>query len=229
MFKQFRKFERGEFFIVGGDCSQGGEDSNCCQFYSKTKQDVPLHYHKQGVATTMTTEIYPVLNKIFDVTGIPPVVGFERQNGGASEMERLRLMNRYQKYTIFVMPKVGKNDKSLDENTNNKEDLTNDLGYNTSDITRPTLVGDLKNFIDLRAFKVYDETTIQQLFWFILSRTGKPQAMRGKHDDCVMALGITQQIAQIVIPPAPQELVQQKTDQARNVARNIVKQMKGFY
>lgn len=197
MFRQYRKLEKGEFIVAGGDCSQGGEDSNCCQFYSKSRRDVPLHYHKQGVAATMTTEVIPVLEKIYDATGIKPIVGFERQNGGASEMERLRNLNRDQKYLLYVMPDVGKTE----------EGETVNLGYNTSESTRPTVVGDLKNLIDLKGIKVFDEETIQQLFWFIIGRNGKPQAMRGKHDDCVIALGIALQIALTTQQPLTPEQV----------------------
>lgn len=187
MFRQYRKIERGEFILAGGDCSQGGDDSNCTQFLSKTKQDVPLVYHKQGVAATQTAEIFPILEKIHDVTGVNPVIGLERNNGGASEMERLRVLNRFQKFDLFVMPDIGKTE----------EQDTKLLGWNTSSLTRPILVGDTKNIIDVNGIAVYDKETIQQLFWFIINRQGKPEAMKGKHDDCVIALGVAIQMYQI--------------------------------
>jgi hypothetical protein len=195
MFKQYREIKKGEFILIGSDCSQGGEDLNCSQFLSKTKIDVPLVYAKQGVAAQMTSDIVPVAEKIFNITGIRPVIAFERQNGGASEMERVKVLNRNNKYEVFVMPKIG---QDLD---NNEEKDTKTLGWNTSEITRPILVGDLKNIVDVHGLGIYDEETIQELFWFILSRTGKPEAMRGKHDDRVISLGIAWQLYLQCNPP----------------------------
>ena len=42
MFRRFRDINKGEFFCVFGDCSQGGSDSNFVQFGSKTQMDIPL-------------------------------------------------------------------------------------------------------------------------------------------------------------------------------------------
>ena len=33
---------KGEFFVVFGDCAQGGSDSNFVQFLSKSRNDIPL-------------------------------------------------------------------------------------------------------------------------------------------------------------------------------------------
>jgi len=195
MFRQYRPLERGEYILAGGDCSQGGEDSNCTQFLSKTKHDVPLVYHKQGVAAIQTADIHPVLERIFDITGVKPVVGLERNNGGASEMERLRVLNRYQKYDLFIMPDIGKTEAGE----------TNALGWNTSSLTRPILVGDEKNILDVNGIGIYDKETIQQLFWFIVNQQGKPEAMKGKHDDCVIALGVAIQMLQHCIQPIQEE------------------------
>lgn len=191
MFKQFRSIEKDEFFLIGGDCSQGGEDANVAQFLSKTKLDVPLVYHAQGVAAQMTPEIYRVAEILYDITGIPPYIGFERNNGGGSEMERLRVLNTKNKYRLFIMPDFGK--------TEDKD--TNKLGWDTTISTRPILIGDEKNIIDVHGIGIYDEETIQELFWFIVNRQGKPEAMRGKHDDRVIALGVAWQMYQNVIPP----------------------------
>jgi len=202
MFRQYREIERGEFILAGGDCSQGGEDSNCTQFLSKTRQDVPLVYHAQGVAATQTADIYPVLERIYDVTNVKPVVGLERNNGGASEMERLRVLNRAAKFELFVMPDIGKTE----------EKDTTSLGWNTSSLTRPILVGDEKNLIDVNGIGIYDKETIQQLFWFIINNQGKPEAMKGKHDDCVIALGVAIQMFNHCVQPVQQEYIPTQND-----------------
>lgn len=181
MFRQYRPIERGEFIIASGDCSQGGSDSNACQFYSATKLDVPLVYHSRGVAAQMTPEVYRVLNAIADVTGIKPCVGFERNMGGASEMERLKVLNKDMKYTLFLMPIIGSNER--------QGQRTDKLGFDTTVQSRPIIVGGIKEIVDVNGIGIYDAETISELSTFIESPTGKPEAAPGAHDDLVISLG----------------------------------------
>lgn len=195
MFRQYRIIEKGEFFVVGGDCSQGGEDKNVAQFLSTSKLDVPLVYSSRGVAAQMTPNLITMAERLFDITGVPPCIGLERNMGGSSEMERLRVLNRSQKYSLFVMPVIG--------DTDDKD--TKKLGWDTTTLTRPILTGDLKNSVDVHGITIYDEETIKELFWFILNRQGKPEAMKGKHDDHVISLGVALQMYQHAQKPIPIE------------------------
>ena len=141
MFRQYRVIEPGEFFVIAGDCSQGGPDYNACQFMSKSKLDIPLVYHAQGVAAQMTRAVHPVIERIYDVTGVKPTVAFETANGGASEMDTLNVLNKQGKYDLFKMPSIGRDDLNTS--------VSKILGYVTSGGTRPILVGDLKGLTTL--------------------------------------------------------------------------------
>ncbi len=189
--RQYRQIDKGEFFLIGGDTSQGGNDYNTLQFFSRNKLDVPLVYQSHGVAADMTVDMFPVIEKIYDVTQIKPMVGIERNNGGGSEMKRLYVLNRLNKYDLFKMPIIGQEEDRETEN----------FGYGTTGATRPILVGDLKHAIDGRSFKIYDEPTMSELHSFIISKTGKPEAEKNAHDDLVMALAIAWQMYQICLPP----------------------------
>lgn len=202
-FRQYRKFERGEFVIVGGDCSQGGSDYNACQFLSKTKLDVPLIYHSRGVAADMTIRIFPVLEAIFDQTGVKPMVALERNNGGASEMSRLAALNRMDKYQLYTMKQFG---------VVNPQD-TDKYGYITSSATRPQMLGDLKSMIDSRAFNIYDEPTINEMFSFIINKNGKPEAESGAHDDLIISLAIAIQLYQTESPTATAQSISRVLDE----------------
>lgn len=192
MLRKYREFERGELIVVGGDCSQGGADSNWCQFMSKTKLDIPLVYEKRGVASDMTADIYPVLNKIFDATKIIPVIALERNNGGVSEMSRLDILNNQNhKYYCWRMPALGDKDQLKS---------TPMLGWNTTTLTRPIMLGEWKQAFDSGVIKIYDEETIRQHKSFIVNRMGKPEGASGKHDDAVMACAIAYQIYQRSLP-----------------------------
>ena len=186
-FRIYRKIEEGEFFVVGGDCSQGGADSNFCSFLSKTKLDIPIVYKKRGVAAEMTSDIHPVLEWLFDTTGVQPVVAFERNNGGASEMERLRVLNRLNKYRIYIMKKDGQTEGEVE---------TKDMGFNTTSASRPVLIGEWKQAWDSKIVKNYDRDILDQHMSFIVNNMGKPEAAKNRHDDGVISPAITWQLYQ---------------------------------
>lgn len=194
MFRQYRTIDGGEFFVVFADTSYGANDYCAVQFLSKTRIDVPLVYHSKTIATNMTNEIFPVLEKLHDLTGIRPVVAYERQNGGAFEMDRLASLNRSNKFEIFKMPQFG---------TNENED-TKKLGWDTNTATRPQMLQDLKNGIDHNALGIYDKPTISELYSFIIAQTSssiKAQAEKGAHDDLVMSLAGAWQLYQMCETP----------------------------
>ena len=62
-------------------------------------------------------------------------------------------------------------------------------GFTTSMKTRPLIVAKLEEFIRNKLIKVYSSRTINEMKTFIW-RNGKPQAMKGYHDDLIMALAI---------------------------------------
>ena len=46
----------------------------------------------------MTPDLFNELERIYDVTDVPPTIAYERQNGGVFEMERLASLNKKNKY-----------------------------------------------------------------------------------------------------------------------------------
>jgi hypothetical protein len=124
--------------VVAADTSSGLGDYCAVQFLSKTRIDIPLVYHRKIIATEMTNEIYPVLEKIYDITGNKPVVAYERNAGGVFEMDRLASMNRLGKFTVFKMPNIGVVSPSEPSR----------LGWDTNSATRPAMLSQLKEAID---------------------------------------------------------------------------------
>jgi len=187
--RQYRKIERGEFFVVGVDTAAGGLDSCVAQFMSKTNTDIPLIYSEQITATEMTPKLKAMLDKIYDMTGVRPCVAFERNNGGLFEMERLSRLNRDDKFYLYEMFNYGNRDSAQDE--------TYKIGWETNSATRPKMLSDLKEAIDHKLIKIYDRATIEELFSFVvvqMKTRWKAAADVGKHDDLVMALAITYQL-----------------------------------
>lgn len=194
MFKRYRSYEPGEFFVVGVDTAMGGLDYSAAQFLSKTKLDVPTVYHSKTTSTEMTPYLHTELETIYDKTGLQPVVAYERQNGGVFEMERLATLNRNGKYRIFTMPTYG--------NTTNPQ--AKKIGWDTNSATRPKMLQDLKESIDNKVIKLYHKRTVMELFTFIVVQTSsswRAQAEKNSHDDLVMSLAIAWQLQQMETEP----------------------------
>lgn len=221
-FRLWRKIQKGEFIIVGGDCSQGGPDSNTSAFLSKDKRDFPITYKRQGVANDMTDDIFPVLEWIHDVTGIKPVVAFERSNGGASEMDRLNKLNLKKKYVIYQMKHFGKEEDPSNPNKN----ISKELGWTTSTLTRPILVKDWRNAIDNKLIRLYDEEFIEEHKTFVINSKGKPEAAKGFHDDCVISPAISWQLYQTEEPQHSDTDLELMTDE---IPDNELFTEDGFY
>lgn len=188
-FRQYRRIDPGEFFVVGYDLSSGMSDSCAIQFLSKTNVDVPLVYHAKTLATNATNAIIPVLERIFDVTGIPPVLIPERNAGGTLEIDRINGMNRLNKFKMYETKSYGNI-----INPNEKK-----YGWDTSSATRPKMLSDLKDAVDRQVIRIYDKPTINEMFSFIIARTTsteRAQAEQGAHDDLIMALAVAWQAFQ---------------------------------
>lgn len=187
--RQYRNIEINEKIVVAADTSSGLGDYCAVQFLSKTKLDVPLVYHAKVIATQMTNDLCPILEKIYDITRIKPVVAYERNAGGVFELDRLFSMNRLSKYTVFKMPILGRE---------NAPDATK-YGWETNSATRPAMLQDLKEAIDKKLITLYDKPTVEELYSFVVVKTissVKAQAEAGMHDDLVMSLAIAWQLYQ---------------------------------
>lgn len=196
MWRRYRKYRQGEFFVAFADTSTGAGDYCACQFLSKTYLDVPAVYHSKTIASEMTPLIHSELERIADETGVRPVVAFERNNGGVFELERLATLNRNGKYLIY-QTKINVGTAKTVENTVK-------LGWDTNSATRPTMLLMLKEAIDNNLLRIYDKPTINEMFSFVTVQTStswKAQAEVGAHDDLIMSLAGAWQLYQTESPP----------------------------
>lgn len=82
-------------------------------------------------------------------------------------------------------------------------------GFTTSMKTRPLIVAKLEEFIRNKLITLYSSRTISEMKTFIW-RGGKPQAMKGYHDDLIMALAIACWVRDTAIQSSARELNYQK-------------------
>lgn len=212
MFSRFAEFERGEAIVVGCDTAMGAGDYCVAQFLTRPLRTVDnpvqkLVYRSREAAPAMTDTLVEELEYIFKATGIKPIVAYERNNGGAFEMERLASLNKLHAFEVFRMPTVGRIDAP---------DAVR-LGWDTNTVTRPAMLADLKDLIDRKAIRLADPATVSELFSFVNVRTStaiKAQAESNAHDDCIMALAIAWQVHKLSQRPV--------TDTQRVRARSAI-------
>lgn len=191
MFRRYRSYKPGEFYLVFADTAAGGTDYCAAQFLSKDGLDVPVVYHSKTIASEMTPLMHQELERIHDVTGLQPVVAYERNNGGVFELERLAALNRNGKYRIYQQ-KTGVGTTDMIENAVK-------LGWDTNSATRPAMLGMLKEAIDKTLIRIYDKPTVNEMFSFVVKQTSsswKAAAESGAHDDLIMSLAGVWQLYQ---------------------------------
>lgn len=213
--RRYRHWIPGEFILCFADTSWGGTDYSAAQFLSKDRIDVPLVYHKRGLASDMTPVLHLELEAIYDRTGVMPVVSYERNNGGIAELERLRTLNRNGKYRIYQQYS-GAGTTDITENTNK-------LGHDTNTATRPIMLSQLKEAIDNKLITLYDRLTVEEMFSFVVKQTPnggwKAQAENGAHDDLIMSLAGVWQLYQTEEKPVSHNDYEEY--QPNNIAFNV--------
>ena len=191
-FKRFRPFQRGEFIILFVDPSHGGADNTAGHFLSHKWLDVPQIYHSNVTITFATPLFHQELVRISKETGVAPIVAYETNNGGDFELERLARLNRYGDYRIYTMKKLDPMSRQLID--------TGKLGWDTNTATRPKMLQELKEAIESELLHVYHRPTVDEMFSFIITDTGRYEAEKGAHDDLVMALAGAWQLYQTEQP-----------------------------
>jgi hypothetical protein len=194
-FRKYREIESGEFFVVFADTAAGGGDFCAVHFLSQTKLDIPLVYHSKVIATEMTPALHDKLEEIYDLTGVRPVIAYERNNGGFFEMDRLNSLNRSQKYVIYRA--------KMNQGTKYKDGEGPKLGWDTNSATRPVMLQMVKEAVDNKLIRIYDRPTITEMFSFVEVQTTtawRAQAEKNAHDDLVMALAGAWQLYQTEKP-----------------------------
>jgi hypothetical protein len=195
-FRQYRKFDPGEFVLCFVDTAGEGSDWNAGHFLSKDRLDIPLVLHFEGSITDVTPEVMKALNLIKDQTGVNPVVAYETNNGGGYELRRLERLNKYQKYTMY---------QQYQQQADGEIVRIDKLGWNTNSATRPPMLIDIQDMIKNQLVKIYDPLTVDEMFSFVKHKTPRgwrAEAETGAHDDLIMALAGVWQMYQTEERPA---------------------------
>jgi hypothetical protein len=174
------------------DTAAGGNDRVAGQFMSHRWLDVPEILHAHVTITAVTPLIHEELLSIYKQTSIRPIVCYERNNGGAFELERLSRLNRHGDYRIYTMQRLDSSGHLTDSGV---------MGWDTNTATRPKMLQELDDGLNSRLLHLYDRQTINEMFSFIVNpKNGKAEAEEGAHDDLVMSLAGVWQMYQTEKP-----------------------------
>jgi hypothetical protein len=82
------------------------------------------------------------------------------------------------------------------------------IGFLTTEKSKALVIGELQAAIRLAEMELYDETTLKELKCFIQTETGRLEAEKGQHDDCVLSLALCNHIHEGAWTPVetPEEL-----------------------
>lgn len=82
------------------------------------------------------------------------------------------------------------------------------IGWDTSGVSRPMLLGYLDEAIRQEALAIHDALTQQELLTFVIKANGKTEHQAGCHDDMVIALALVLVVMQRMPRPVARERVQ---------------------
>ena len=180
-------------YVLGGDTAGEGSDYFTGFVVDNITGKQVAKLRREFDEVEYTRQIY-CLGKYYNEA----LVGLEANFSTypIKELERLGYRNQ------FVREKE-------DEYTNKLEKR---LGFKTTSVTRPLILGQLQKIVLEEVDKINDRDTLEEMLIFVRNEKGRPEAQEGGHDDLVMGLAITyyireQQTFKLLPVEAPQEMV----------------------
>lgn len=80
---------------------------------------------------------------------------------------------------------------------------TKRVGFLTTEKSKPLIINKLRAEVRDSEIEIYDRVTIQEMRSFIVTETGRMEGEKGSHDDCVIALALSNHINEGGFEPIP--------------------------
>ena len=173
----------GEPYAMGCDTAEGIQDddhrdpdASVAYVMSRERTVVAECHSRHNV--DLFSEQADALGRHFN----DALLGFEINNTSGGEMRQcLKRLNYPNLYTRERYDQHG-------------DVTTEKIGWRTDTATRMMMLGDLQKAIRENLVRVPSDRLMIEMRAFHYDKTGKPQAMTGEHDDCVMAFAIAYQM-----------------------------------
>lgn len=168
--------EKGKYYCIGADVAEGlitGDYSvatvmdDDCNVVAKWRGhiDPDLFGHELVSLGWLYNEAF---------------IAVEKNNHGLTTIKRI-LYEEY--YNLFFT-------KTYDKLN---DTMTKSVGWGTNQRTKPLMIDKLAEFIREKFLGIKDLEIIKECFTYVIDDKGRTNAQQGKHDDCVMSLGIALQ------------------------------------
>jgi hypothetical protein len=196
--------EKGKLYAIGFDCAQGLDvgavdgtgasdpDYSCAQVLDRDlgEQVAVLH------ARMMPGQSGRALAQLGQFYGFAQICGEINPGGGGISALEAVLNAGYPAGLLYHRPVTPDQDPQIRGDR---------LGWSTSGVSRPLLIGYLDEAIRQGSITIHDEITVRELLTFVIGPNGKAEAQRGCHDDTVIALALAIVVIMRMPRPVPRE------------------------
>ena len=166
-----------EPYVIGADVSLGvGQDYSACVVMNN-KHEIVAVYRNNRIDPAYWGELLFYLARYYNNA----FLAVESNSMGIATLQKLDQMGYV---NLYRQTKVA--------NVSNEEGER--LGFRTTSLTKPAIIGNLKHLIENEDIKIPDVQVIQELKDYVSTDTGKTEAAPGCHDDTVIALSICAEV-----------------------------------
>jgi hypothetical protein len=183
----WKKPERGRHFVAGFDCAQGLDvsaadalsdpDYTVCQIVDRDSGEQCAVLR----ARLMPGQSGRYVARLCTFFNMACCVGEYNPGGGGISALEAMLNDGYPSGLLYHRSVTPDQDPVV---------RSDRLGWATSGVSRPLLIGYLDEAIRQGSLAIHDEVTISELLTFVIGPSGKAEAQRGCHDDTVIALAL---------------------------------------
>jgi len=195
-FLVYEPYQSGDYYTIGVDVVEGVEDGDYAfvVVYNRRPTSVDATYYSQVDEVTLARVVYIISQFYSPEPESPeaPWCGIETTGPGLATFDAavtLGVVN------LFMAPRYDVT----------KGGVTYKKGWRTDTNSRNELIAGIRKWLADGAGKLNNQRLCGELMTFVRSKTGKPEAKSGCHDDGVMAFGIAIQVDELAPNPALEE------------------------
>ena len=164
-------------FVIGADCALGvGQDASAAAVMNDKNEIVAL-YTNNRIDPTQYGDLLFYLGRYYNNA----LVAVESNSLGIATLNRLKQMDYV---NLYHQTKVA--------NVSNEEGTR--LGWRTTQATKPMIIGHLKNAIENDDINLASPMIIQECMDYVADDNGRTNAIKGAHDDTVIATAIALEV-----------------------------------
>jgi len=200
----WKKPERGRLYAIGADCAQG-QDVGPADGQSDPDFSVGEVFDRDTGeqvavlrARMMPGETGRYMARLAQWYNMAQLCGERNPGGGGISMLEAMMNADYPAGLLYHRSLTPDQDPQVRGDR---------IGWDTSGVSRPMLLGYLDEAIRQGALAIHDAVTQQELLTFVIKPNGKAEAQNGCHDDCVIATALVLIVMQRMPRPVSRQLL----------------------